>query len=33
MVLAQWQKKNDQLQREVVWPKAAQTADLLYPLH
>ena len=33
MVLAQWQKKNGQLQREVVWPKAAQTADLLYPLH
>jgi len=33
MVLAQWQKKNDQLQREVVWPQAAQTADLLYPLH
>jgi branched-chain amino acid transport system substrate-binding protein len=33
MVLAQWQRKNDQLQREVVWPKAAQTADLLYPLH
>jgi len=33
MVLAQWQKRNDQLQREVVWPKPAQTADLLYPLH
>jgi branched-chain amino acid transport system substrate-binding protein len=33
MVLAQWQKKNGQLEREVVWPKAAQTADLLYPLH
>ncbi len=33
MVLAQWQKKNDRLEREVVWPQAAQTADLLYPLH
>jgi len=33
MVLAQWQKKNGALAREVVWPKAAQTADLLYPLH
>jgi branched-chain amino acid transport system substrate-binding protein len=33
MVLAQWQKKNGQLEREVVWPKEAQTADLLYPLH
>jgi branched-chain amino acid transport system substrate-binding protein len=33
MVLAQWQKKNGQLEREVVWPKAAQTADLIYPLH
>jgi branched-chain amino acid transport system substrate-binding protein len=33
MVLAQWQKKNGQLQREVVWPKSAQTADILYPLH
>jgi branched-chain amino acid transport system substrate-binding protein len=33
MVLAQWQKKNSQMEREVVWPKAAQTADLLYPLH
>jgi branched-chain amino acid transport system substrate-binding protein len=33
MVLAQWLKKNGRLEREVVWPKAAQTADLLYPLH
>jgi branched-chain amino acid transport system substrate-binding protein len=33
MVLAQWQKKNGQLEREVVWPKEAQTADLIYPLH
>jgi branched-chain amino acid transport system substrate-binding protein len=33
MVIAQWQKKNGQLEREVVWPAAAKTADLLYPLH
>jgi branched-chain amino acid transport system substrate-binding protein len=33
MVLAQWQKKNGQLEREVVWPQTAQTAALLYPLH
>jgi len=33
MVLAQWQQKNGKLEREVVWPKAAQTADLIYPLH
>jgi len=33
MVLAQWQKKNGQLEREVVWPTSAQTAGLLYPLH
>jgi branched-chain amino acid transport system substrate-binding protein len=33
MVLAQWQKKNGKLEREVVWPKEAQTAELLYPLH
>jgi branched-chain amino acid transport system substrate-binding protein len=33
MVLAQWQEKNGKLGREVVWPKAAATADILYPLH
>jgi branched-chain amino acid transport system substrate-binding protein len=32
MVVAQWQKKGDTLQREVVWPLAAKTADILYPL-
>ncbi len=32
MVLAQWQKKNGQLVKEVVWPDAAKTADLLYPM-
>ena len=29
MVLAQWQMKNGSLVREVVWPKAARTADIL----
>jgi len=33
MVLAQWQMKDGKLAREIVWPKSAQTADLLYPLH
>lgn len=32
MVLAQWQRKNGKLGREVVWPKAAQSADLVYPI-
>ncbi len=31
MVLAQWQKTNGGLGRQVVWPKAAQSADLVYP--
>jgi branched-chain amino acid transport system substrate-binding protein len=30
MVLAQWQKKNGQLVKEVIWPKAAKTADIVY---
>jgi branched-chain amino acid transport system substrate-binding protein len=30
MVLAQWQKKNGKLVKEVIWPKAAKTADILY---
>lgn len=33
MVLAQWQMKNGKLEREIVWPKAAATAELKYPLH
>ena len=33
MVLAQWQMKDGKLVREIVWPKAAATADLHYPLH
>ncbi|HEY7645383.1 MAG TPA: amino acid ABC transporter substrate-binding protein [Hyphomicrobiales bacterium] len=30
MVLAQWQKKDDKLVKEVVWPKPAKTAEILY---
>jgi len=30
MVLAQWQKKNGKLVKEVIWPKEAKTADPLY---
>lgn len=32
MVLAQWQKVDGKLGRQVVWPKAAQSADLVYPI-
>jgi len=30
MVLAQWQKKNGELVKEVIWPLAAKTSDILY---
>jgi branched-chain amino acid transport system substrate-binding protein len=30
MVLAQWQKKAGKLVKEVIWPKAAKTADIIY---
>jgi branched-chain amino acid transport system substrate-binding protein len=33
MVLAQWQDKNGKLGREVVWPKAVASADVIYPMH
>src|SRR5262249_12570382 len=33
MVLAQWEMKGGKLEREIVWPKAAATSELLYPLH
>ncbi|HXI35746.1 MAG TPA: ABC transporter substrate-binding protein, partial [Burkholderiales bacterium] len=33
MVLAQWQTKNGKLEKEMVWPDAAKTAALNYPLH
>jgi branched-chain amino acid transport system substrate-binding protein len=32
MVLAQWQKENGKLGREVVWPDAAKSASLIYPM-
>ncbi|HKM87435.1 MAG TPA: amino acid ABC transporter substrate-binding protein [Xanthobacteraceae bacterium] len=32
MVLAQWQMVNGKLGRQVVWPDAAKSADLLYPI-
>ena len=32
MVLAQWQMVNGKLGRQVVWPSAAKSADLLYPI-
>ncbi len=33
MVVAQWQMTNGKLGRQVVWPVAAQSAPLLYPMH
>ena len=30
MVLAQWQKKAGKILKEVIWPKAAKTADIIY---
>lgn len=30
MVLAQWQKKNGHIVKEVIWPTAARTAEILY---
>ncbi len=32
MVLAQWQMQNGKLGRQVVWPDAAKSADLIYPI-
>jgi branched-chain amino acid transport system substrate-binding protein len=32
MVLAQWQTVNGKLARQVVWPKAAASAELVYPI-
>ncbi len=32
MVLAQWQMVNGKLGRQVVWPPAAQSANLLFPI-
>lgn len=33
MVLTQWQMKNGQLVKEVIWPLAAATAPAVYPYH
>ncbi len=34
MILAQWQKdKSGKLTKEVVWPLAGKSADLVYPIH
>jgi branched-chain amino acid transport system substrate-binding protein len=30
MVLGQWQKKGGELVKEVIWPSAAKTADIIY---
>ncbi|WP_287371448.1 amino acid ABC transporter substrate-binding protein [Oceanithermus sp.] len=32
MVQIQWQKKNGQMVKEIVWPLDAKTADLIYPI-
>ncbi len=32
MVLAQWQKADGKLGRQVVWPGGAKSADLIYPI-
>ncbi|MGH9519570.1 MAG: ABC transporter substrate-binding protein, partial [Terriglobales bacterium] len=32
MVLGQWQKENGKLVKQVVWPQAAQSAKMLYPI-
>lgn len=32
MVLAQWQQMNGKLERQVVWPAAARSANLVYPI-
>jgi len=33
MVYVQWQKSGDTLQKVIVWPKDAATAEPLYPIH
>ena len=34
LVLAQWQKdKSGKLNKQVVWPLAAKSADMIYPIH
>ena len=31
-LLVQWQKQSGKLGRQVVWPSAAKSADLIYPI-
>ena len=33
MVLAQWQTRGGKLVKEMVWPDAAATAKVAYPIH
>jgi len=33
MVLAQWQRENGKLARQVVWPEAAKSGNLIYPIN
>ncbi|MGI9102800.1 MAG: amino acid ABC transporter substrate-binding protein [Terriglobales bacterium] len=33
MVIAQWQKKGGKLSKEVIWPLANKSANILYPIH
>ena len=33
MVLAQWQTRGGKLEKEMVWPDAAATAKVVYPIH
>ena len=32
MVIAQWQKKGGKLTKEVVWPLANKSSNLVYPI-
>jgi branched-chain amino acid transport system substrate-binding protein len=33
MVLAQWQRENGKLVRQVIWPDAAKSANVIYPIN
>jgi branched-chain amino acid transport system substrate-binding protein len=33
MVIAQWQKKGGKLSKEVIWPLANKSANIIYPIH
>ena len=30
MVIAQWQRKGGNVVKEVIWPKAAKSSDIIY---